>query len=282
MYKVDRKHVNLSDPLFIQNLREETEEEAEDADLINTDKTRIIPNLREELAAATASVNDELDKAKSLLERASAESRNIVTEAETKAENIIASSYERVEAELELARKKGYEAGLEEGKQTFDEKLIKQRAEDEKILAAKMQEDDEALRCVVDRLNSESLLAYEELEQEAITLSLDIVKKIVNPDGFEGTAIFESLIRNALRQLNPSGKVVIRVGAVEYERFFPSGGTVFSMDNGAKISATVLRDVSLNGGDLIIDSDEETVNAGVETQIKSIRFAFDRVRLDDN
>jgi len=248
----------------------------------SSDEAGITSELREEMETAAASLNDDLQKARMLLERATAEANSIVSEATIAAARIITETRETVEEEFEAARKKGFETGAREGRQTFDEKLAQQREDDRNILESQIEKDSETLRRVIDQLNSESALAYEELEEEAVNLALDIVKKIFNCDNPMGLELYESLIINALRQIKPSGKVVIRVGPAEYERFFPTGSAVFNMDSGVRVTATVIKDNVLSKGELIIDSEEETVNAGIGTQINAIQFAFDRARYGEN
>ena len=92
---------------------------------------------------------------------------------------------------------------------------------------------------------------------------------------------FESLIRNALKQISPDGRVIIRVGTAEYERFFSSGSAVFVLDSGVEVKASVLRDVSLGCGDLIIDTENETINAGLSSQLKQIALAFEKLIVEN-
>ena len=91
--------------------------------------------------------------------------------------------------------------------------------------------------------------------------------------------MFTSLIKNALRQVSTDGKIVIRVGPVEYERFFSSGSAVIELGSGVAVTASVLRDVTLEEGDCIIDTDDMTVNAGLESQLKYVELAFKEAQI---
>jgi len=88
--------------------------------------------------------------------------------------------------------------------------------------------------------------------------------------------VFTSLIKNALRQMPTEGRIIIRVGAAEYERFFSSGAAEIELDSGVVVKASVLRDVALNNGDCIIDTDDVTINAGLESQLQFVEIAFER------
>ena len=76
--------------------------------------------------------------------------------------------------------------------------------------------------------------------------------------------------------MSTDGKIVLRVGATEYERFFSLGATEIELDSGAIVKAAVLRDVSLSDGDLIIDTDDVTINAGIDSQLQYVELAFER------
>jgi len=117
---------------------------------------------------------------------------------------------------------------------------------------------------------------YSELEFETTNLAIEIVRKIINPAEEELDNVFTSLIKNALRQMSTDSKIVLRVGPKEYERFFSSGAATIELDSGVTVKAAVLRDVSLNDGDLIIDTEDVTVNAGIESQLQYVELAFER------
>ena len=99
-------------------------------------------------------------------------------------------------------------------------------------------------------------------------------KKIINPAEEAVGGVFESLIKNALRQIAPDDKVRLRISANDYERFFPEGSAVFELGNGITVSASILKDLSLGEYDCIIDKDDSTVDAGFNTQLKLVELAF--------
>jgi len=69
---------------------------------------------------------------------------------------------------------------------------------------------------------------------------------------------------------------MIRVSNGDYERFFSQGGVAFELDRGVTVSPSIMRDVSLKDGDCIIDIENVTVNAGLESQMKYVELAFER------
>ena len=194
------------------------------------------------------------EKAKALLNNARIEAAQILLE-----------SREEIDQEKKRGWQEGYTEGVREGKESFDEKV------QEKIKA-----DDAALKNVFDEIYREQERIFSEVEEETVKLALEIVKKIIGPAEDELGTVYTSLLKNTLRQMSTEGKLVIRVSPIEYERFFSSGATNIQLDSGVKVSATVIKDITLSEGDLILDSNEGTVNAGINSQLETVKIAFER------
>ena len=249
MFRIDRNLVNLATGRSVQV---DGEEEAAGAEGISPSA-----------AASGAYIEQEaIRKAKAAAET---EAGKILDDARNESAALLLSAREEAEEESRRAWQEGYAEGAREGKRVCDEKY-----------AEKTCEDDSMLKRVLDELYTERKRMYDDLEKEIIGLTFEIVKRIISPAEEAVGGIFESLIRNALRQIAPEGKVIIRVSPAEYERFFSSGSAVFHLDKGVTVTASVLRDASLGEFDCVIDTEDETVNAGLDTQLKYIRIAFNR------
>lgn len=199
----------------------------------------------------------------------------IITEAHAQAAKIIEDAEHDAKEIRERAREEGYAEGFEEGKQKGEEEG-RHAFDDE--LAEKLAQDTQELKNVLDEVARERARLESEQEADTVALALEIVKKIIKPAEEELGTVFSSLIKNAFRQLPSEGKFVIRVAQSEYDRFFPSGVGEIELDSGAKVTATVLRDAALEEGDLIIDADEVTVNAGIDSQLKYVQLAFEEAQ----
>jgi len=225
-----------------------------------------------EAAAATDAITSRATlMAEGIINDAKIKAGQIVTDARSEVSALILSAREQVEEDRSRAWQEGFAEGSEEGRHSFDEQL-----------AEKLQENDESLKRVLDEIYSEMARTYDGLEDGAKALALEIVRKVINPAEEELGNVFESLIKNALCQMSPDKKVVIRVSPGEYERVFPSGGAVFKLDSGVTVTASVFRDVALEGGGCIIDTEDTTVNVGLESQLKYIKLAFDQVQVYEN
>ena len=275
MFKVDRRFVKLSGTTIKKLASNDTDDGTEtDETDSGADGMMERATLQREYLSEIEAESDQ--KVKQMLE-----------EAHEKAETIIKIA----EIEAEEARKRGwdegYAKGVSEGKLEYDEKteaivreteqkLETKLRETEQKLEAKIREDDEQLRNVLSELSSELERIDSQLDDQVAKLSLEIVRKIIGPAEDELGNVFATLIKNTLRQVSTEGKIALRVSQNEYERFFSSGSAVIELDNGVKVNASVLRDVTMNEGDLIIDTDEVTINAGIETQLKYVELAFER------
>ena len=251
MFRIDRNLVNLATARSIQV---EGEEKIAGAEGIPLD--------------AAASPNFE-EMEREALEAAQEAAQKIIADARNEAAALLLSAREQIDQERKQAWEESYAHGSNEGKRIAEEKY-------KNHYETKIREDDEMVKRVVDELYRERKATYDALENEVVALTLQIVRKILHPAEEAVGGVFESLIRNALRQMAPEGKIIIRVSPTEFERFFSSGTAFFELDKGVTVTASVLKDPSLGEYDVVIDTEDETVNAGIETQLKYIRIAFNR------
>ena len=259
MFRIDRRLVNVSGLKLNKFDKLDSEEETPE----EVDAEGEVPDAAASAEAiAETVVSEYLSAAKNETET---KIEAILENAREEAAKIISNAHEEVEEERKRARQEGFAEGAEEGRHSFDDQL-----------AEKLREDDEMLKSVLDKIYEERERIYAELEEEVTNLALDIVRKIINPAEEALGDVFLSLIKNALKQMSTDGKVVIRVGVAEYERFFSSGAATIELDSGVTVQASVLRDVSLQEGDCIIDTNDVTINAGIESQLQYVKLAFER------
>lgn len=287
MFRIDRNLVNLGAVKTIQPIRivcsadegpecgdtieAGTEGRAPDAAASANAMAQVILSAAE--AEAKAKAHDAIKKAES---EAGEMVEAMLGSAREEAARILAEARERAEEERLLARQDGYAKGDAEGRRAYDERLEEKKRELSDELAAKTSADDDKLKNVLEELYLERKNAFDGLEAQIVGLAMGIVRKVINPSEESVEGAFEMLIRNALKQLNPEGKIMIRVAPSEYERFFPGGSAVFELSGGLTVTASILRDASLGEGDCVIDAEDETVSAGIDTQLKYIQLAFDR------
>jgi len=254
LFRIDRRFVKLTaskaNKLGAEKKRE-VGAEGEDPEAATFEKAAEVP-----------SYNDVYTQYQS---EAEAEVQEILDEANEKAAQIIEDAQNEIEQERKRAYDEGYAEGERDGKQLYETKLDEQ-----------LHNNEESLKNVLDEIARERENSFNELENDIVDLSLDIVRKIINPAQEELDNVYTSLIKNALRQIPTDGKFIIRVAPSEYDKYFSTGSAVLELDSGTTVTATMLRDVSLETGDCVIDTEDVTINAGLESQYKYVKLAFER------
>jgi len=263
LFRIDRRLVNVSGIKFNKFDTDENENPEVGAEGDTPDAaTSAETVLNEYLYAARTETESKMEE--------------ILEKARDQAAQIILDARDDAEEERQRGFREGFEEGSEEGKRVYDDKIAEKVREYDEQLRNKIDEDDEALKNVLNEVYEERERTNSAMEESVTKLAIEIVRKIINPAEEELENVYTSLIKNALRQVPNEGKVVLRVGANEYERFFSSGATTIELDSGVTVKAAVIRDVALNDGDCIIDTDDVTINAGVDSQLQYVKLAFER------
>jgi flagellar biosynthesis/type III secretory pathway protein FliH len=285
LFRIDRQHVNLSLGRAIEIRPVELVEFDEEADIagLETNLQRFpdapaSENSPEEAELSGDALSDEVsereraelvemlkksEEAKAVLENAELEAEQIIAAADAEAEEILKTANRQAEEVFEEARQagrdEGFEVGMEESRRVYEEKA---------------KQDDESLKAVITELYNSLEEAKIGLEGEVVELSTHILRKVVN---FADDAEYEPFIpmlKNALKQVRLGGKIYVRTGSQQYERFFSSGSAEIEIEGGITVEAAVLKEVAMQPGDVIIDTDAETVNAGFDTQLKQLELVF--------
>jgi flagellar assembly protein FliH len=208
--------------------------------------------------------DDQIDDVESARERAGV----IIAEAETEAARML----EDARAQAGEIRQKAYNEGFLEGHIEGDRKA----AEEFESIAAENKTAVERVLSEFFAARETALNEFKGVKDEIRPLVFEIVKKIINLSYEKYDTFFEALIGGALEKLQPEGKLTLTVSESDYERFFPSGSAVFNV-NGKDIPALIVKNASLGQTELIIDSDDATVNAGPDTQLRRVMSAFERL-----
>jgi flagellar assembly protein FliH len=117
------------------------------------------------------------------------------------------------------------------------------------------------------------------LEREILELVVEISRKILHMEMDMDDALYLSMARHALARLQSGGKITVRVSPSEYGRFFSGGSAEFTI-NRENIRVQVEEDHSLMKNDLIIESEGESIDAGLETQLDSVEDALLRENIN--
>ncbi len=160
------------------------------------------------------------------------------------------------------ARQLGYELGYNEG-----------RAEGEQQYDALINGHTETFINVLAELERAGETMISNMESDIIDLCFSVLRKITMFDRTVDGEIFKAMIKNAVSQVDLTGKVTIRLSHEDCARFFPDGVAVFDI-NDTSLVATVSSDPEFTDGDIAVDTESETVLASAETQLHNIEMAF--------
>jgi flagellar biosynthesis/type III secretory pathway protein FliH len=189
--------------------------------------------------------------------------------AEKKAEAILQSAEKkageilrRAEEDAAGIRAEADKAGYEDGRRAAEEET-----------RARMGKQVEALQHLIMEAGTARETMVDELEDEIITLVMETAKKVINIELERDDTLFMGLVQNALGKMKREGKVILRVSPEDYASLFSSGSAEFNIDN-EHIKATVIEEPQFLKGDCVIDSEGETANAGISSQLRHIEIAF--------
>ncbi len=153
---------------------------------------------------------------------------------------------------FELGYKEGYEKGLKDAKDVFDKTI------DE--YTKRMQVAIEKLIATTKEISKK----YEELENVATDMVLDIAKKVISDELKTNRDVINSMVKDAIG-LADSKKLKIKLN--------PDDAAHLNRDtiDGSK-DVEIIKDDSLNKGSIIIEEDNgNIIDASVDTKLKQIR-----------
>ena len=242
MFKIDRNRVRLTAPEIVRIYADRDAVETQPPE--ETEKEPIdVPHV----AQAEERANEILDTARVRAEKTESDAKDILNRAGLDAEKI------RIEAE---------ERGYKEGEKRAEERC-------ERLLA----ENREALGRVVAEIEAGRARMLENMESEIIDLCFAIVRKVADLNRTKDGELFKAAITKALSRTNSESSITIHLCNEDFERFFPDGEAAFETADG-RVTAVIAGNTELAGGDIIIDTERETINAGIDSQIRNIELRF--------
>lgn len=172
----------------------------------------------------------------------------------------------------DAARQEGNREGYEEGRRHGYEEGESKALEDH-------MEQNRAARQQISDLLAEMAAArdtfYNSFEGEIIDLALAMAAKITHTVIQKDDTAINSIIIHALKQMRRQGKITIRLNEEQYNTFFNAESANFALGD-ETISAAIISDPALEEGDMLLEAEGETVNAGWDSQLKYIEIAFQR------
>jgi flagellar assembly protein FliH len=157
------------------------------------------------------------------------------------------------EARLEEELRASYERGRRDAEQAMGQQLVQQRTE-----------MHELLRGVVNSLRQAVPQVVRETENAMIALSLSVAQKLVAGMPIS-TAMVESIVRDALSQIEGSTHFTVRLHPADLELLQKSNSTLLVDGDGAK-EFRFLSSVEVTRGGCLVQTQFGTVDARRETK----------------
>lgn len=219
--------------------------EEKDINIINEDVYKEIEDIK---AQAIEEANQEANK---IIQQA-------IEEANIEAENIKNQAIEEMETKAEEFYKEGFDKGYEEGKLKAEEECILMKEEAQSIVS---QAKDERQ----DTINN--------LEPEIINFIIDTTQNILTKSFEFNPSIISLLIKKGLLSIKEIKNLKILVSEDQYNYVNQNKEEILNIDTD-KNNIEIIKDISLNNTDCIIETEIGTVQCSIDEQLCSIREAL--------
>ena len=217
-------------------------------------------------APTAEEVGEALKKAEADAERLLSEARQraegVLAQAQAEAQALLKQAGSEAEAFYETARQQGYEEGRSLGKQEAERAV--QEVTDKKIVE---------IHQILKKIEDQRKAVIDSLEGEIIELVLKISEKVINVQLEKDDKTFVEIIQAGIDRLKSSGRLFLRVSPEEYSRICSIGLSEFIIDPETS-GISPVQEPHFNRWDCVLENEEETLDAGVNSQLRRIALAF--------
>ena len=204
-----------------------------------------LENLKEETLAHSH------EEHKRIIEDAEQKAQNIIAKARDEERSIIKNAKNQSHKIIEDFKQQGYDKGYQEGRNKSEELII------------------EANEIKRQYLNQRDNL-IEDLEEQIITLVMNIVKKIIGQIIEEDEEAMISIISKGLSSLNARANIIVRVSKDDYDVVDLAKERILSMSSLVD-DIDIKVDNNLDTGDCVIDTPKGSVDVSVQSQINEMK-----------
>jgi flagellar assembly protein FliH len=178
--------------------------------------------------------------------------RDLLHGAQAKAQQTIQAATARAEEIKNEARLEGYDAGMADAAGKIAEGTAAQ---------------NEEARALIEEIAEYRDGLYQQLHESVLPLAMDIAEKIINIQLQKDDKVYMEIAKKAVMGLKKSDDFMLRVGRGEFDKYFRDGGQWLREGTDCG-DFEVVCDPGLEPGSLVIESDDEVVNAGVAMQLE--------------
>lgn len=241
MFKIDRRHI-------VETPKEPQSDQAPALDVETMKKIEL-----ERLGEAIAEKTRELESLR-------AQAGEVLAKAQEDASAILMKTSKEADVIKKEAWQEGYQLGREEAQDIVDDAQKTRKAEMERFMEQLQKTREELLS---------------NMEGEIIDFSMTVAEKVVGAALDRDSALFVSIIENALIKMKREGKIVVQMNPNDQQRCFDSDTARITLRNGEKITVAVAGNNRMKKNGCIVETDSDRVDTGVDTLFNGIRKAVE-------
>jgi flagellar assembly protein FliH len=196
-----------------------------------------------------------LDKDEQIPQSVRDKARELLQSAQTRAQQTVQAATVRAEEIKTQAQKEGFDAGM---KSAADK------------IGAMQEELGAQTQTLIREISAYRDELYDALQESVLGLAMDIAEKIINTELQKDDKVYMEIAKKAVSGLKQADDFTLRVSRGEFDKYFKDGGQWLREGTDCGGFEAVC-DPNLEPGALVIESDNEIVNAGVTLQLEKTR-----------
>ncbi|MBC7529080.1 MAG: hypothetical protein H7308_16215 [Chthonomonadaceae bacterium] len=192
---------------------------------------------------------------KRMRQKAMSDVQRLMERAEEQAEEIRQEAYQQ-----------GYLLGYERGYSDGDTKAQQDNLQSREEERVRLQTDiTQFLECV----EAERQRAWDDIEPQAMDLVFTLAKQVIKQEIDVSRTVAVSVIKNALRRVNESGALRVRVNPEDYETVRSHRSEILQVLNGSA-AVEFVEDRRVGRGGAILETQNGNLDARIETQLEFV------------
>lgn len=220
-------------------------------------------------AACEVFMAEQQKKAEVCLSDAQTQASKILVEAQSKYDEFLNQAKVEAEELKTAAKEEGYRLGYDEGYATALEQVKKE-------METAIEEANIKAKRIIEVAECEKKETILKAEREILAIVTAVAEKIIKEKFAENHTLVVEVIKKALEKVKNQRKINIRVSMDDYE-FVLQSKLIFESMLDSDFELSIIPDKLIDNGGCIIESENGTVDARLETQLDAIKKAVQDV-----
>jgi flagellar assembly protein FliH len=198
------------------------------------------------------------NKSQEMLSEANENAKLIIFEANIEADKIIEKAKIEAEEIKNLAYDSAYREGFAKAREDFQEENNSILSESEIIREQAKRDYDETVN---------------NLEKDILKLVMEIARKVVGAELKTNSEVIVSIVKDALKRTNEKENIMIKVSQEDSEALKDNIHEIIGRETGIT-NVKLKKNLSLNKGDVIIETPYGSIDGSVEKKLSNIENVF--------